>query len=104
MTAFVCPRQEGQHCCHCDGNGANNVLENLRWDTPSSNNQDKIAHGTIARGESHGMNKYSEEQVRKVKLLLTEGYNATEIEGLAGVHRVTVAAIRSGRQWKYLKA
>lgn len=102
LTAFVGKRPEGMHGCHGDGNGQNNLLTNLRWDTPSANNEDKRDHKTLAMGESHGMNKYTEAQIQNVKMLLCLGLNATQIESETGVHRITVAAVRSGRQWKHL--
>ena len=46
MFAFVGPRPDGLECCHNDGNPANNRLENLRWDTLSSNHLDRVRHGT----------------------------------------------------------
>lgn len=36
----------GMECCHNDGNGHNNNLGNLRWGTRSSNNKDRVRHGT----------------------------------------------------------
>lgn len=45
LTAFVGPRPEGMECCHQDGDPSNNILSNLRWDTPSSNNYDTVKHG-----------------------------------------------------------
>lgn len=102
LTAFVGERPGGFHCCHGDGNGQNNVLSNLRWDTPSANNQDKEKHNTLPVGERHGMNKYSNAQILEVKRLIKRGLNATEIERQTGVHRISVTAIRAGRQWKHV--
>lgn len=45
LEAFVGPRPEGYHCCHGDGNPANNSVENLRWGTVSSNRHDTVRHG-----------------------------------------------------------
>lgn len=45
LTAFVGPRPEGMECCHGDGDPQNNHLSNLRWDTPSANQQDTLHHG-----------------------------------------------------------
>lgn len=54
LEAFVGPRPEGMEACHSpDRNPANCAATNLRWDTPSANNLDKIAHGTMPRGETH---------------------------------------------------
>lgn len=46
LEAFVGPCPDGLQCCHNDGDATNNRLENLRWDTPSSNMYDKVRHGT----------------------------------------------------------
>lgn len=46
LTAFVGPAPDSTVACHSDGNPANNRLENLRWDTRSENELDKVRHGT----------------------------------------------------------
>lgn len=46
LTAFVGPRPEDMETCHNDGDPANNVVGNLRWDTHAENNRDKSRHGT----------------------------------------------------------
>lgn len=46
LEAFVGPAPEGMQGCHNDGNPGNNSLANLRWDTPSANQLDSVAHGT----------------------------------------------------------
>lgn len=45
LEAFVGPRPDGLVCCHNDGDATNNRVENLRWDTHSSNNYDLVRHG-----------------------------------------------------------
>lgn len=50
--AFIGPCPQGMECCHNDGNPKNNHVENLRWDTKSSNQRDKEKHGT-----NHELNK-----------------------------------------------
>ena len=45
MLTFVGPCPEGMEVCHNDGNPANNRLENLRYDTHSSNAYDSVTHG-----------------------------------------------------------
>lgn len=43
---FLGGRPDGLEVCHGDGNPANNMLENLRFDTHSGNERDKLQHGT----------------------------------------------------------
>lgn len=46
LEAFVGPRPDGLEGCHNDGDPTNNRASNLRWDTPSSNQLDRVKHGT----------------------------------------------------------
>jgi HNH endonuclease/NUMOD4 motif len=46
MAAFVGPRPEGLVVCHTDGNAKNNVLPNLRYDTPRENTLDNVRNGS----------------------------------------------------------
>lgn len=45
MLTFVGPRPEGMEICHNDGDYRNNRLDNLRYDTSSSNSYDMVEHG-----------------------------------------------------------
>lgn len=40
------PSPERTDCCHEDGDGHNNAVSNLRWDTHANNVRDKDLHGT----------------------------------------------------------
>jgi hypothetical protein len=44
LLTFIGEPKKGFICCHNDGNGLNNKLENLRWDTTFSNSMDKSNH------------------------------------------------------------
>lgn len=43
---FLGPRPAGLQVCHNDGNGHHNRITNLRYDTQSNNELDKVLHGT----------------------------------------------------------
>ena len=45
LEAFVGPCPEGMVGCHLDDVKEHNMLENLRWDTPSSNRFDAVRNG-----------------------------------------------------------
>lgn len=45
LTAFVGPCPPGMEACHWDDNPENNYLRNLRWDTRSANQIDRIRNG-----------------------------------------------------------
>lgn len=44
--AFIGPPPDGTECCHGNGDGFDNRVENLRWDTHQSNVRDSLMHGT----------------------------------------------------------
>ena len=44
LLAFVGKPRFGQICCHNDGDGFNNKLDNLRWDSSYCNTMDRIKH------------------------------------------------------------
>lgn len=70
MLAFVGERPEGMDVCHNDGNPYNNVIENLRYDTKSSNCLDKKRHGTdyyASRTHCKHGHEYTEENTRWYK-------------------------------------
>lgn len=50
LEAFIGPRPVGTECCHGDGDPANNMLTNLRWDSHVSNVADTIRHGRHVNG------------------------------------------------------
>lgn len=45
LEHFVGPRPTGLEACHWDDDGANNRLDNLRWDTRSANKIDAVRNG-----------------------------------------------------------
>jgi hypothetical protein len=103
LEAFVGPCPPTMEACHSDGNPANNRLENLRWDTKAANAQDKIRHGTQAKGEKNGAAILSRCQVLDIKRLLKLRVRGTQIAAKYGVTKSTVSAIAVGRIWSWLE-
>lgn len=46
LESFVGPCPDGMESCHNNGDSADARLVNLRWDTRSENNRDRVRHGT----------------------------------------------------------
>jgi hypothetical protein len=64
LLAFVGqPLNGNMEACHNNGTRTDNRLENLRWDTPTGNQMDRITHGTDSRGEKHGQAILTDKQV-----------------------------------------
>ncbi len=86
-------------CCHNDGNVLNNHIDNLRWDTPSNNNRDKIKHGTRQCGEKAGTSKFKEWQVKEILL------SDKDIPWLMNEYKCsksTIVKIKNKKSWAYL--
>ena len=86
-TAFDGPCPDGMECRHLDGDKLNNRPENLKWGTPYENSQDKIGHGTVAKGEKNSIAKLTYAKVEEMRLERKE--MGTTFKRLAEKHGVT---------------
>lgn len=100
LTAFVGPCPDGMQCCHNDGNPANNVLSNLRWDTPKANSADAARHGVTPRGSKHWKSRLTEEAVAEIRRA-PASVPSGEIAQRFGVSSSAVQRVRSGRLWRH---
>ena len=67
LTAFRGPCPPGLQGCHYDDDPYNNRLENLRWDTQSANELDKVRNGghhEARRDSCDNGHRFSEENTR----------------------------------------
>jgi hypothetical protein len=89
LFAFVSPCPKGMQACHNDGIRTNNHLNNLRWDTPKNNHQDRIRHGTMISGNNHYRTKLSDEDLEYIWRVYTpkhKEYGAIPLSKKYGVH------------------
>jgi hypothetical protein len=99
LLAFVGPRPEGMQCRHLDGNGANCHLSNLAWGTVAENTADKLAHGTVVRGEAVGNSKLTEADVVEIR----RSSESNRVVALRyGVAPSLVSMVRTGRVWAHV--
>ena len=97
-TAFIGDCPENYECCHNDGNPSNNHVENLRWDSKSANQLDRLKHGTACIGENHSNSYLTEDDILEIR-----NFNGSVSEAIKefGIARTTYFNIRHGRTWKY---
>jgi hypothetical protein len=93
----------GMHVCHNNGIKTDCRLSNLRIDTVVSNSNDKILHGRTNKGEKNGKNKYSEDQIKDLKLRILNGETNKSIANNFGMPLSYVRNIRNGYKWKWLE-
>lgn len=100
LLAFVGPCPKGMEGCHWDGNPHNNRLENLRWDTHTSNEADKVRHGTNNALGRNGAAKLSIELVRNLRALYMTGkYSYSKLSEQTGIPISTFTGIMAGKTW-----
>jgi hypothetical protein len=85
---------------HGNGDSTDDRLENLRWATPTGNNQDKTKHGTQPHGEQILAARITVDQARTVKARLAAGQKKIEIARELGIAPGIVYKISYGRTWK----
>lgn len=91
--------QPGEEVRHLDGNPANNAVSNLAWGTKKQNGEDKARHGS-SKGEKNGRSRLTRQQVLAIRA------SSKTLKELAEEHEVsigTIGAIRTGRNWGWVK-
>lgn len=103
LEAFVGPRPRGMEGCHFpDRTPANCRLDNLRWDTPKANGQDKCLHGTQVQGIGCHQAKLTEREVEIVRRLHLAGYTYHAIGREFGMIYNTIRSIVQGKTWRHV--
>ncbi|ATW58009.1 putative homing endonuclease [Pseudomonas phage nickie] len=104
LITFVGPPPTIKHQgAHNDGNGLNNWLPNLKWATQAENEADKILHGTVAQGASHGKAVLTEAQVRRIKKVKKWKHGMVRAFAIEfGVQDSAISKIKLGQRWNSL--
>lgn len=93
---------------HKDGIKHHNEVSNLEWCTSKENviHAYKTGlHNNVAKGSNHGLNKYSEDQIKEVCILLEENKKTfKEIQDITGVRTSTIHDIISKKYWTYISS
>ncbi len=102
LETFFGPCPEGMEARHKDGNPANNAVGNLAWGTSAQNQQDRIVHGTMPRGENHRSAKLTESDVRAIRELSVSGCGPTMLAKRFGVCVSAIHRAKTGKSWRHL--
>ena len=105
------PRPEGMECAHNNGKRDDNRLSNLRWATQKDNIADKKRHGTWQRGQKIGNARYTDKQVRALKVALMPYVGlpklpygvATRLGREFDMRNYFVSGVFTGKRWGWLE-
>ena len=95
LEAFVGPAPAGYQGCHCNGNALDNKLLNLRWDSISGNQADRVKHGTARYVGPHVL---TIDDVREIRTVT--GVSDKEWALRKGVSVKSIIDARIGKTWK----
>ncbi len=98
MAAFVGPCPDGMETCHNNGDFTDNRLENLRYDTHSSNVRDSIRHGTF-RGKVGPRAKISFDDAVRIRERRAAGESSRALACEYGLSIGNVFKIVRGAIW-----
>lgn len=88
-------------CHHCDNTSCVNP-SHLFLGTHFENVQDMIQKDRGNRGERHGNAKLTDEKIRKIRKLSSDGLSNREISKLMEVQDVTIHDVLRRRTWKHV--
>lgn len=103
LGAFVGPRPPGMQACHINGDPTDSRPTNLRWDTPASNQADRVVHGTDVRGRDVGTAKLGELDVAEIRTRAGNGEPQRSLARHFGVTQANVWCIVQRKTWAHVK-
>lgn len=103
LESFGFPRPPGTESMHFpDTDPKNNRIENLKWGTHQENIGHKIAMGTVAKGERHGMARLTADIVLEIRRLAETGMNSVQLGKRFGIHYTHAWEIVTRKVWRHL--
>lgn len=87
---------------HKNGIKSDNRTENLEWVSSGQNQKHAYDRGFRKKGEQHWKNKLSENCVREIKILFSQGTTISRIAKKFEIGMSTAYAIKTGRTWSHV--
>jgi hypothetical protein len=99
--AFIGPRPPGLEVCHEDNNRQNNHACNLRYDTESGNQRDRLKHGTHLRGSHNPSAVLNEDLADQIRAEYANDVSCTykQLGEKYGVSRACIGRVIRNRTY-----
>jgi DNA-binding NarL/FixJ family response regulator len=91
------------HAAHTCRNRHCLNYRHLTWKTPKQNQYDRVLDGTHSRGTACVTAKLTEEDVRTIRRLRTNGKTQQEIANMFDITQATVSSILLRKSWSWLE-
>ena len=102
--AFIGDPPEGKEfVCHLDDVKTNNVVTNLMWGDHFDNMGHKVAHGRSMRGSKHPRAVLTEDKVRLIRRLSSEGATGVTIAKELGIATPLVSQVLLRKTWGHVE-
>lgn len=102
-TYFCEKNNNGRYVNHIDNNPLNNTFCNLEWCKHMENIQHMVSQNRHPHGISHGMSKFTEEDIVKIRSIHKNGDSTLQQIGeLYGVGRDHIWQIVKRKIWKHI--
>lgn len=102
LTTFQGSRPDGLMGCHGPNGKSDNSLANLSWGTPTQNQADRLRDGTASRGETHARSVLTDNDIRKMRQLHSDGMTAKAISDLFPTCHSNVCLIVNRKAWTHI--
>ncbi len=96
------PPTQAHETAHSCGVPACCNPQHLRWATHIENEQDKLIHGTRARGSRQGLSKLTSADVLEIRRRAASGEMQKNIAKDFGIAQPTVSTIHTRQKWSWL--
>jgi hypothetical protein len=98
--AFLGPCPGGCEVAHYDGDGLNNRVDNLRYDTHANNMLDRFRHGTVLSGDQIAQATLSPAIVRQIRREFSEGATLATLSRRHGTSQSNVHRVVNRATWR----